>query len=105
MPSPSRQARRAQPRQAQARQAQARRASRARQRSGSPGFFGRVPIAGWLALGAPLLILIAVIAVVSLGGSSSGGESVAFTGSGYPNGNTSNTRDSGGPIDAATVSK
>lgn len=104
MPSPSRQARRAQARQAQTDQAHARRAARSRRGSGGPGGFGRVPVVAWVALGALVLVLVAVIAVVSLGSSSSS-ESVAFTGSGYPNGNTSNTRYTSGPIDAATVAK
>jgi len=46
----------------------------------------------------------AVVAVVSLSSSSSS-ETPPLTGSGYPNGNTSNTRYTSGPIDAASVSK
>jgi outer membrane protein assembly factor BamB len=101
MSSPSRQARRAQARQAQTRQAQARHGEQA---PGGPGLFGRVPTAGWLAIGGLALVAVAVIVVVALGSSSSG-KNPLFTGSGYPNGDTSNTRYAGGPIDSATVSK
>jgi outer membrane protein assembly factor BamB len=101
MSSPSRQARRAQARQAQTRQARAR---RDKQAPGGPGLLGRVPPAGWIALGGLALVAIAVIVVVALGSSSSG-KNPLFTGSGYPNGDTSNTRYEGGPIDSATVSK
>jgi glucose dehydrogenase len=105
MPSPSRQARRAQARQAQAHQAHARRAARPRQGAGGPSGLGRVPVAAWVALGALVLVVVAVVAVVVASSSSSSGENLALTGSGYPNGNTSNTRYSGGAIDAATVAK
>jgi outer membrane protein assembly factor BamB len=49
-------------------------------------------------------VVAAVIAVTS-GGSSSSSERATLTGSGYPNGNTSNTRYVGGPIDSSNVSK
>src|ERR1700722_8848077 len=104
MPSPSRQVRRAQARQAQTRQAQANRTARSRRGPGGPGFFKRVPPAGWFAVGALVLVVVAVVAVVSLSSSSSS-ETPPLTGSGYPNGNTSNTRYTSGPIDAASVSK
>jgi len=62
-----------------------------------------VPAAVWFGLGA-LVLLIAVGGVLLLSNSSSG-ESVSFTGSGYPNNDESNTRYVGGPIDSTTVSK
>src|SRR4029077_17545922 len=46
-----------------------------------------------------------LIAVASLSSSSGSSESGLLTGSGYPNGDTSNTSYAGGPIDGATVSK
>jgi outer membrane protein assembly factor BamB len=104
MPSPSRQARRAQARQEQARQAHVRRTARSSRGPGGPSFFKRVPVAGWFAAGALVLVVIAVLAVVSLSSSSSSA-GPPLTGSGYPNGDTSNTRYTGGPIDAATVSR
>jgi outer membrane protein assembly factor BamB len=104
MPSPSRQARRAQERQAQTREAHARRAARSRRGSGGPGFFKSVPTAAWFAVGALVLVAVAVAVAVSIGSSSSS-ESPPLTGSGYPNGDTSNTRYVGGPIDGATVAK
>jgi outer membrane protein assembly factor BamB len=55
---------------------------------------------------AALVVLAAIaIAVSSLGSSSSSTEGLALTGSGYPNGDTSNTRYAGGPIDSANVSQ
>ena len=45
----------------------------------------------------------AAIAVLSLSSGSSSSESSLLTGSGYPNGNTSNTRYTQGPIDSASV--
>jgi outer membrane protein assembly factor BamB len=48
------------------------------------------------------LLLVAGVALSSCGSSSSG---PPLTGTGYPNGNLSNTRSTGGPINAATVSK
>jgi outer membrane protein assembly factor BamB len=104
MPSPSRQARRAQARQTQTRQARARRTARSRRGPQGPGFFKRVPLAAWFAVGALALVVIAVAAVVALSSSSSS-HTPPLTGSGYPNGNTSNTRYTGGPIDGATVAK
>ncbi len=104
MPSPSRQARRAQAREAQTRQSHERRAGRSGRGSGDPGFFKRVPTAGWIAVGALVLVVVAVVVVVSLSSSSSG-DTPTLTGSGYPNGDPSNSRYTGGPIDAATVAK
>jgi outer membrane protein assembly factor BamB len=68
------------------------------------GFLGRIPRAAWLAAGAVLIVVVAAVALSS-GGSSSSPESHLLTGSGYPNGNTSNTRYVGGPIDRSSVSK
>ncbi len=104
MPSPSRQVRRAEDRRKQARGAQAQRTARARRGSGGPSLPNRVPKAAWLAIGALALVVVVVVAVVSLGSSSSNGsKSLSLTGSGYPNGDTANTRHVGGPIDSATV--
>lgn len=50
----------------------------------------------------PIVVVAAV--ALSSGGSSSSPESHLLTGSGYPNGNTSNTRYAGGPIDSSSVS-
>jgi outer membrane protein assembly factor BamB len=104
MPSPSRQMRRA-----QARRAQARKPARAhRTRGGGPGFLKRVPTRGWLAAAALVVAVVGIIAIVSLGSSSSSSsssESSLLTGSGYPNFDTSNSRQAGGPIDRSTVSK
>ncbi|HSZ70728.1 MAG TPA: PQQ-binding-like beta-propeller repeat protein [Solirubrobacteraceae bacterium] len=63
-----------------------------------------MPKAGWLGLGALALVAVVVIAIVALGSSSSS-EGPPLTGSGYPNGDTANTRNVGGPIDSATVSQ
>jgi outer membrane protein assembly factor BamB len=49
------------------------------------------------------VVVVVVVAVVL--GSKSSGPSVALTGDGYSNGNLSNTRATGGPIDQATVRK
>jgi outer membrane protein assembly factor BamB len=56
-------------------------------------------VLGVLALAVVAAILVAVL------GSSSAGKNPLFMGSGYPNGDTSNTRYVGGPIDSANVSK
>ena len=71
---------------------------------GTPGFLARISKGGWLALAAVGLVVLAGIVVLLLG-SSAASEGVSFTGSGYPNGDTSNTRYVGGPIDSATVAK
>ena len=64
----------------------------------------KAPKAAWLVAGVIVVLVAAGIAVGSLGSSSSS-ESSLLTGSGYPNGDTSNTRYVGGPIDSGTVSK
>jgi outer membrane protein assembly factor BamB len=115
MPSRSRQVRRA-----EARRAQAKQTTRSRQTGGGggPDLKDRVPKMRkgassssssswwlWLAAGGVVLI-VAVIAVVSLSSSSSSSsESSLLTGSGYPNGDTSNTRYTQGPIDSKSVSR
>jgi outer membrane protein assembly factor BamB len=99
MPPPSRQVRRA-----QTRRAQARGAARSRSGRGLPDFRERVPKGRWLVAGALALLVVVGVVAVALS-SSSGTEGASFTGSGYPNGDTSNTRYVGGPIDSATVSK
>ena len=102
MPSRSRQVRRA-----EARRAQTKKATRSPQGGGGPDLMDRVPkvpkAALWLAAGAVVLV-VAVIAGVALSSSSSN-ESALLTGSGDPNGDTSNTRFAGGPINSATVTK
>ncbi len=106
MPSRSRQVRRA-----EARRAQAKKAPRSSQGGGGqgPDLQERVPRlskAAWLVVGAVVVVLVAVIAVVSLGSSSSSSsESSLLTGSGYPNGDTSNTRYTKGPINSGNVSQ
>ena len=65
----------------------------------------RVPTAGWIAGGILIVALVVVVIVLLLSGSSSSSEDgVSFTGSAYPNVDTSNTRQVGGPIKLATVS-
>ncbi len=105
MPSSSRQVRRA-----EARRAQAKKASRSNQgdSSGSPDLREKVPKLSknvWLAVGVAVVAAVVVIAVVSLSSSSSSSESSLLTGSGYPNGNTSNTRYTQGPINSSNVSQ
>ncbi len=106
MPSSSRQVRRA-----EARRAQAKKATRSGQGgSGGPDLREKVPKLSknaWLAIGAVMVAVVAVIAVVSLGSSSSSSssESSLLTGSGYPNGDTSNTRYTQGPINSTNVSQ
>ena len=63
-----------------------------------------VPKAAWIAAAIVVVLALAGIAV-SLLHSSSPADSALLTGSGYANGDTSNTRYAGGPIDSATVSK
>jgi outer membrane protein assembly factor BamB len=105
MPSRSRQVRRA-----EARRAQAKKATRSGQGGGGgPDLMDRAPkipkAALWVAAGVVVLV-VAVIAAVSLGSSSSSSsESSLLTGSGYPNGDTSNTRFTQGPIDSKNVSQ
>jgi outer membrane protein assembly factor BamB len=102
MPSRSRQVRRA-----ASRRAQTQKARPTRKQRGAPDFLRKLPRppkAAWLVAGAVVVLVAAGIAVASLSSSSSA-ESARLTGSGYPNGNTSNTRYVGGAIDSATVSK
>jgi outer membrane protein assembly factor BamB len=104
MPSRSRQVRRA-----EARRAQAKKTTHSSQGGGGPDLMDKVPkipkVALWLAAGVVVLV-VAVIAAVSLGSSSSSSsESSLLTGSGYPNGDTSNTRFTQGPIDSQNVSQ
>jgi glucose dehydrogenase len=105
MPSRSRQVRRAEARRAQAKQ----QVTGSRPGSGGPNLRERVPQlpkAAWLAVGIAVVLLVAVIAVASLGSSSSSSsESSLLTGSGYPNGDASNTRYTQGPINSANVSQ
>jgi outer membrane protein assembly factor BamB len=101
MPSRSRQVRRAEARRAQAKQKPTRSRGGG---GGGPSLRERVPKvskAVWLAAGVVVVLVVAAIAMVSLGSS----QSANLTGTGYPNGNTSNTRYVGGPIDSGTVSK
>jgi outer membrane protein assembly factor BamB len=105
-PSQSRQVRRAEARRKQTTSDGSSRASRGPQGRppSGPSLLSRLPKTLWLALIA--LVVIVVVAVVLLsGGSSPSAESSLLTGSGYPNGNTSNTRYAGGPIDSSNVSK
>ncbi len=97
MTSRSRQVRRAEARRAQARQT-------TRTRRGAPDFLQRVPKIGWFVAADVVLVVAAIIAVVSLHSSPSA-QSTLLTGSGYPNGDTSNTRHVGGLIDSTTVSQ
>jgi outer membrane protein assembly factor BamB len=105
-PSRSRQARRAQERRAQVRPAPRVRAPRERPpwKSSLAGALGKVPRVGWLAAAAACVLAVAVVAVVLLH-SSAPAESALLTGTGYPNGNVSNTRYTGGAIDSANVSR
>jgi outer membrane protein assembly factor BamB len=111
-PSRSRQARRAEARRADAKRSQVRRSRQPASRSpgaGGIGFdlgsLGKVPRPAWLAAAAVAIVVVVVVVVaLSSGGSSSSPDSRLLTGSGYPNVNTSNTRYSAGPIDAANVS-
>ncbi len=98
MPSRSRQARRAEARRAQTRS----RTSSHQKRGGASALLARVPRIAWFATAVVVLLVIAGIAVASLSSSSTAS---SLTGSGYPNGNTSNTRYTGGPINSATVAK
>jgi outer membrane protein assembly factor BamB len=64
----------------------------------------RIPKAGWLAAAVVIVLAIAGVLVATLGSSSSN-DSALLVGSGYGNINTSNTRDTGGPINRTNVSK
>jgi glucose dehydrogenase len=50
------------------------------------------------------ITIVAAVVLAGCGSSSSGGEEVSFTGSGYPNGDLSNTRSERGPINSGNVS-
>jgi outer membrane protein assembly factor BamB len=105
MPSSSRQVRRA-----EARRAQAKKTTRSSQGgSGGPNLREKVPKlskAAWLTVGAIVVAVVVVIVVVSLSSSSSSSsESSLLTGSGYPNGNTSNTRYAQSTINSGNVSQ
>lgn len=104
MPSRSRQVRRAEARRAQAKQ----QATSSHPGGGGPNLRERVPKlpkGAWLAVGAVVVVIVAVIAVASLSSSSSSSESSLLRGSGYPNGDMSNTRYTHGPIDVKNVSQ
>jgi outer membrane protein assembly factor BamB len=98
MPPRSRQVRRA-----AVRKAEKRGGARSAQGRSSTAL-ARVPRPARAAAAAVLVAAVVAVAAVTLG-SSSTGEPVAYTGSGYPNFNTSNTRYVGGPIDSSNVSK
>lgn len=101
MPSRSRQVRRAQERRTQTQTAtQARQARLGNTRRRRGGF----PKSGWVAAGAVLVVVVVVVAVVALGSSSSP-STPPLTGSGYPNFDTSNTRDTGGAINRANIAQ
>jgi outer membrane protein assembly factor BamB len=96
MPSPSRQARRA-----QERRARSRNGAGPRQRRAAPGGFEGGPRIRWLAAAALLTVVVVVVVLVLSSSSSTSGP--PLTGSGYPNVDTANTRYVGGPIDEASV--
>jgi outer membrane protein assembly factor BamB len=76
--------------------------SAANGRGGSAGPKRReLPKWTWLLGG--VIIVVVIVAVLLVATSSSSSDSALFKGSGYPNGNTSNTRYTGGPIDSSTV--
>lgn len=61
---------------------------------------------GWgyvRAVAALAAVLVAAMTAASCGSSASGGDPVSFDGTGYPNGDLANTRQTGGPIKASTV--
>src|SRR6266516_2974127 len=66
--------------------------------------FKKVPTIGWVVAGVVALLIVAGVVVLLASGSSSSGGSVSFTGTGYTNVETSNTRHVGGPIKSDTVS-
>lgn len=114
-PSRSRQARRAAERREQARATRKRGGARptglagaaqavGRVGSAAGNAAGRVPPAARLALAGVAAAAIAAVLVLALR-SPAPAESSLLTGSGYPNGNPSSTRYTGGPIDSANVSK
>ncbi len=66
-----------------------------------------VGMGGWgYGRAAAALIAVFVVALLATGcGGDSSGEAVSYDGSGYPNGDPANTRNTGGPIKASTVSE
>lgn len=82
---------------------QARRAAQVAERK--RGSSGRKWSPWQLGAGAVAIVVVVVVLVVVLTSSKSSAPPVSFTGTGYENLNTSNTRSTGGPIDLATVSK
>lgn len=64
----------------------------------------KVPKAAWIAAGIVAVLAIAALALL-LSQSSSSGEDLELTGSGYPGVDTSNTRDAKGTIDSANVNQ
>jgi outer membrane protein assembly factor BamB len=56
------------------------------------------------AVATPVAILVAAILAAGCGSSDSSGGDVSFKGAGYPNGDLANTRQTGGPIKASSVS-
>jgi outer membrane protein assembly factor BamB len=67
---------------------------------------GDGPVAGRVLRSVGVVLLVAAAcALLAACGSSSSGEELSFTGSGYPNGDLANTRQVGGPIKASTVSE
>jgi outer membrane protein assembly factor BamB len=64
----------------------------------------KVPKAAWAALGV-LVLLVAVAAILLLSGSSSSGEDLEFSGSGYPGVDLANTREVKASIDSSNVSQ
>ncbi len=64
----------------------------------------KVPKAAWAGAGV-LILVIAVGLILLLSGSSSSGEDLEFTGSGYPGVDVANTRQATGPIDSSNVAE
>lgn len=111
MPSRSRQVRRA-----EARRAQGRKATGSVQGGGGDSGGGRAPGSSadklprisktwWLIGGAAVVAVVVLAVVLGSGGGGGSAETALLTGSGYPNGDTFNTRYGTGPIDAANVSQ
>ncbi len=71
--------------------------------SGVSQRLAKAPRWAWIAGAVVLVAIVAVVLVSALGSSSSGGP--PLVGSGYPNGNLSNTRYVGGPINSSNVSQ
>jgi outer membrane protein assembly factor BamB len=114
MPSRSRQVRRAETRKTQGRKQSGSPPSKAGHGSGGPdggsgpgGRLSRISRSTWIAAGAVVAVVIVLIVLLSGSGSGSGSSSEAakLTGSGFPNGNASNTRYTTGSIDTSTVAR